>query len=65
MKYLLTHIGVLHIVGFIAITVVLGVLAPKHDAKYVFVDTSNVTGWPNDGLAWMIGMLSTVYPFLG
>lgn len=40
-------------------------MSDKHSAHYVFVETSNETGWSSDGLAWMIGMLSTVYPFLG
>lgn len=57
--------GVLHIVGFLALTATIGAMSDKHSAHYVFVDTQNETGWPSDGLAWMIGMLSTVYPFLG
>lgn len=57
--------GVLHVAGFLALIVTIGVLSPKHDAHYVFVEVENSTGWSSDGLAWMIGMLSTVYPFLG
>jgi choline transport protein len=56
---------VLHIVGFIALTATIGALSDKHTASYVFTEVENSTGWPSDGLAWMIGMLSTVYPFLG
>lgn len=40
-------------------------MAPKHDAYYVFVEVENTSGWPSDGLAWLIGLLSSVYPFLG
>lgn len=55
----------LHIAGFLAIIIVLGVMAPKHDASYVFVETSNTSGWTNDGVSWLVGLVSTVYPFLG
>ena len=58
--------GVLHIAGFIAVVVVLGAMAqPKHSAHYVFVETSNSSGWSSDGVAWLVGLISTVYPFLG
>lgn len=55
----------LHITGFLAIVVVLGVMAPKRDAEFVFVETSNSSGWPNSGIAWLIGLLSTTYSMLG
>ncbi|KAG9769434.1 Choline transport protein [Exophiala dermatitidis] len=57
--------GVLHIVGFVVIVIVLGVMAPKHSAHYVFVEVENSSGWSNDGVAWLVGLLSSVYPFLG
>ncbi|TVY81513.1 Choline transport protein [Lachnellula suecica] len=57
--------GFLHIAGFVAFMIVLGVMAPKHDAHYVFMEVSNTSGWENDGVSWLIGLLSTVYPFLG
>ncbi|OAG44290.1 hypothetical protein AYO21_01286 [Fonsecaea monophora] len=57
--------GVLHILGFVTIFIVLGVMAPKHSADYVFAQVSNSSGWSSDGVAWLIGLLSSVYPFLG
>ncbi|KAK4940496.1 hypothetical protein LTR10_019370 [Elasticomyces elasticus] len=57
--------GVLHLIGFVAIVVVLGVMSSKHSAQYVFVDVANSSGWSNDGIAWLVGLLSSVYPFLG
>jgi hypothetical protein len=57
--------GVLHIGGFLAFLIILGVMAPKHDAHYVFVEVSNTSGWASDGVSWLVGTLSTVYPFLG
>ncbi|KAJ5211391.1 Amino acid/polyamine transporter I [Penicillium cf. griseofulvum] len=60
-----TTAGVLHVAGFLAIVVVLGAMSEKHSASYVFVEFSNTSGWGNDGVSWLVGLLSTVYPFLG
>ncbi|KAH7318941.1 amino acid transporter-like protein [Rhexocercosporidium sp. MPI-PUGE-AT-0058] len=57
--------GVLHLAGFVTIMIVLGVMAPKHNAHFVFVEVTNNSGWSNDGVSWLVGLLSTVYPFLG
>ncbi|KAJ5887036.1 uncharacterized protein N7473_009710 [Penicillium subrubescens] len=60
-----TAAGILHVVGFIAIVAVLGSMSSKHSASYVFTEFSNTSGWSNDGVSWLVGLLSTVYPFLG
>lgn len=57
--------GVLHITAFVAIVCVLGAMAPKRTAEFVFVETTNATGWSNNGVAWLIGLLSTTYSMLG
>ncbi|KAF7556684.1 hypothetical protein G7Z17_g1242 [Cylindrodendrum hubeiense] len=57
--------GVLHIGGFFAILIVLGVMAPKNTASFVFTEFVNSSGWDNDGVSWLVGLLSAVYPFLG
>lgn len=57
--------GVVHVVGFVVSFIVLGAMAEKNSAHFVFVETSNQTGWENDGVAWMVGLISSVYPFLG
>jgi choline transport protein len=58
--------GVLHIVGFVVIVVVLGVMTEdKHTATYVFTEVSNTSGWQSGAISWLVGLLSTVYPFLG
>ncbi|RDW73146.1 amino acid transporter-like protein [Coleophoma cylindrospora] len=57
--------AVIHVVGFAAIMIVLGVMAPKHDSSFVFVEVTNTSGWSNDGISWLVGLLSTAYPFLG
>lgn len=51
--------------GFLAIVIVLGVMAPKNTADFVFTDFNNRSGWDSDGVSWLVGLLSTVYPFLG
>ncbi|KAI5364012.1 putative amino acid/polyamine transporter I [Septoria linicola] len=30
-----------------------------------FTEFSNTSGWSNDGVSWLVGLLSTIYPFLG
>ncbi|KAJ5377118.1 uncharacterized protein N7496_004527 [Penicillium cataractarum] len=60
-----TAAGILHVIGFIAIVAVLGAMSSKHSASYVFTEFSNTSGWTNDGVSWLVGLLSTVYPFLG
>ena len=58
--------GILHVVGFVVIIIVLGVMTEdKHTAAYVFTEVSNTSGWQSDGISWLVGLLSTVYPFLG
>ncbi|KAL2060120.1 hypothetical protein VTL71DRAFT_9942 [Oculimacula yallundae] len=57
--------GVLHMAGLIAIIAVLGVMAPKHNASFVFLEVTNSSGWASNGVSWLVGTLSTVYPFLG
>jgi choline transport protein len=58
--------GVLHIMGFVVIVIVLGVMTEdKHTAEYVFTEVSNTSGWQSGAISWLVGLLSTVYPFLG
>jgi choline transport protein len=61
----LTLLGVIHVIGFVTIVVVLGVMAPKNTASFVFTEVTNSSGWANDGVSWLVGLLSAVYPFLG
>ncbi|KAJ5119221.1 Amino acid/polyamine transporter I [Penicillium atrosanguineum] len=60
-----TAAGILHMLGFIAVVCVLGAMSSKHSATYVFTEFSNTSGWGNDGVSWLVGLLSAVYPFLG
>lgn len=63
--HVLTALGVIHVAGFVGIIVTLGVMSEKASAENVFVDFVNSSGWTNDGVSWLIGLISAVYPFLG
>ncbi|KAF4962587.1 hypothetical protein FSARC_9365 [Fusarium sarcochroum] len=57
--------GMIHVVGFVTIVIVLCVMSPKNSASFVFTEFTNYSGWENDGVSWLVGLLSAVYPFLG
>ncbi|KAK8045035.1 hypothetical protein PG993_005059 [Apiospora rasikravindrae] len=57
--------GVIHIAGFAAIVVILGVMSTKASATFVFVEVTNSSGWESDGVSWLVGLISAIYPFLG
>ncbi|OAQ83835.1 amino acid/polyamine transporter I [Purpureocillium lilacinum] len=57
--------GFIHVAGLVAITVALGVLAPKSSSAFVWTEFVNSSGWGNDGVSWLVGLISAVYPFLG
>ncbi|KAH6867348.1 amino acid permease [Thelonectria olida] len=57
--------GIIHIVAFVAILITLGVMAPKNTSSFVFTEFVNSSGWKSDGISWLVGMQSAVYPFLG
>ena len=56
---------IIHILGFFAVLIPLWVLAPRGDPADVFTTFLNLGGWPTDGLAFMVGLLSPVYTLIG
>ena len=56
---------VLHVVGFVAILVPLWVLAPKAPSSQVWSGLQNNAGWPSNGLAFMVGITSSVNALIG
>lgn len=52
-------------VAFLAILIVLLVMAPKNTSSFVFTEFTNSSGWQSDAASWLVGLISTVYPFLG
>lgn len=39
-------------------------MSKKTDARYVFTEFSNETGWPN-GMAWILGLLQSALSMIG
>lgn len=56
---------ILHVCGFFAILTPLWVLAPRSEASAVFGQFENGGGWSNIGLSVLVGMLSSVFAFIG
>ncbi|EEH49985.2 uncharacterized protein PADG_06064 [Paracoccidioides brasiliensis Pb18] len=52
---------VIHVFGFLAVVVVLWVMAPHQTAKAVFTEFKNGGGWPSIGVSVLIGQLSAIY----
>lgn len=58
--------GVLNVVFFFVIVVVLGVMAPRSPAEFVFGTTvTGLSGWSSSGVQWCIGLLSAAFPLQG
>ncbi|KAK0389058.1 hypothetical protein NLU13_2634 [Sarocladium strictum] len=57
--------GFIHIAGLLGIMITLGVMSHKNTSSFVFTEVTNSSGWGSDGVAWLIGLQSAVYPMLG
>ncbi|KAH7312979.1 amino acid permease [Rhexocercosporidium sp. MPI-PUGE-AT-0058] len=57
--------GVLHITALVGIMITLGVMSDKNSTAFVFTEVVNSSGWSSDGVSWLIGLQSAVYPMLG
>ena len=56
---------IIHIMGFFGIMITLLTLGPHENAKDVFTTFINKGGWDSQGLSFCIGMMGTVYAFVG
>jgi choline transport protein len=56
---------IIHVLGFFGILIPLWILAPRSSASSVFTGLTNFGGWPTNGLAFMVGLLTPVYTLLG
>lgn len=56
---------IVHILGFFAILVPLVYLSPHQSKEAVFTVFYNGGGWPTQGLSFLIGLVATVFNFLG
>ena len=63
----LTLLGavVVHVLAFAATFIALLAVAPKNNTAFVWATFLNTTGWPNDGVAWLLGMLTSCYAMIG
>lgn len=58
-------LGVIHVAGFMGTVITILVMSDKNPSSFVFVESENSSGWSNDTVSWLVGLLSAVYPFLG
>lgn len=56
---------ILHIIGFFAFLITLANLGPPGDARQVFTQFNNEGGWPNVGLAFLVGLQGAAGSFTG
>jgi hypothetical protein len=54
-----------HILGFFGIMIPLVVLAPHGSAKDVFATFINGGGWSSNGVSFFVGLITSVFSFLG
>lgn len=56
---------VLHLAGFIGITVTLLAMSPKKSADFVFHTSLNEGGWPTQGVSYCVGFIGNIATFVG
>ncbi|KAH7190186.1 amino acid/polyamine transporter I [Fusarium oxysporum] len=56
---------ILHIIGFFAVLISLVTFGANGDAKDIFLEFRNTGGWSTQGLSWCVGLLGSVYSFVG
>ncbi|KAF2185564.1 amino acid transporter [Zopfia rhizophila CBS 207.26] len=55
--------GICHVLFFIVVIATLSTLADRSTPEFVFQTlTTDVSGWSNPGVAWSLGLLTTVFP---
>lgn len=55
----------IHVVGVFALVIPLLVLAPRNDAKTALLHFNNGGEWPTMGIAFMVGLLTSLTSMLG
>lgn len=54
-----------HVLGFVAIFIILAYMAPHGKAHDVFTQFFNGGNWPTQGLSTMVGLIGLVFAFVG
>lgn len=57
--------GILHVCLFVLFLVVLVVMGPRNNGRFIFTEFSVSSGWTNDYVAWNLGMLTCAWSFTG
>ncbi|KAF9769347.1 hypothetical protein IL306_013247 [Fusarium sp. DS 682] len=52
------------VLSVVIISIILLSMSPKTDARQVFTDFTNETGWP-DGISWILGLLQSALSLIG
>lgn len=52
------------LLGVVVISIVLLTTSDKNDARFVFAEFENETGW-SDGMAWILGLLQSALSLIG
>jgi choline transport protein len=52
------------IIAVVVISITILATGSKTDAKFVFTDFANETGW-SDGMSWMLGLLQSALSLIG
>ena len=56
---------ILHVSFFFVIVIPLIYLAPQSPNAYVWTTFDNVSGWDNNGLAWLVGLTTSLFALSG
>ena len=57
---------VMSMVGWIVTIVIQASMSPTHNSpNFVFTDSLNLTGWDNNGIVWILGLLQSAYALVG
>lgn len=56
---------ILHVFGFFAVLIPLWIFAPKAPSSEVWTGLQNNAGWPSNGLAFLVGLTTSVNSLIG
>jgi choline transport protein len=57
--------GFMHVLGFLAVSLVMLIMGRNASADFVFTGFIDQTGWKNNGVAWFIGLLPCIWCIAG
>ena len=63
--YIETVALIFHVIFFFTLLIPLVYLSPQSSPDFVFKSFENNSGWSNDAVSWLIGLLTSTYAFSG